>query len=468
MGLNLTDRQKQALLALNDNDVVDVLYGGAKGGGKSWFLCCWVYWWCKEIIAQRGLEPARNVPHIGWMGRKQGIDFTATTLQTWQEMTDVIPIEDYEIKGASEKHPKHIRIANAVAVDFGGLERQEDKNKFNSAEYVFIAIDQAEETTQDDISVLRATRRMKLKGKPFHYKGLFTANPAQCWLKEEFIDEKTAKPKNRFVQALPSDNPNLPSGYIDTLKDSFSYRPDLLNAYLYGSWDALATPNQVIDARWLYAAQERADKYPVKRYLVCDPARFGDDDTVIFLMADGDIEEKVIMPYCRTTDISNKLAQMSRHNDDCMCIVESVGADVGSGVIDELVQLGVDTLQYNPAGAASDKDKYVNCRAEAWDTAARCLAEGVMKGSNVQIVLKNLYIELQRQLCAPRYDFRGTKLLIEEKSSIKERLGRSPDHADTYVMALWAWPKVESRRRIRAKKAEYAHLSEKYASPFNV
>ncbi|MHC4677039.1 MAG: hypothetical protein ACYTBZ_31550 [Planctomycetota bacterium] len=74
-----------------------------------------------------------------------------------------------------------------VCIDFGGLDKQENINKFNSAEYGFIAIDQAEETSRDDVSVAQGSLRLKIKGVPLSYKELYTANPRQCWLREEFI-----------------------------------------------------------------------------------------------------------------------------------------------------------------------------------------------------------------------------------------------------------------------------------------
>ena len=125
----LTVKQSKAYVALNsDLPVVDCLFGGAKGGGKSYFLCIWVYLWSLAIIDRFGLD-GKRIPHVGWMGRKQATDFSNTTLQTWQE---VIP-DDYVIKSASERYPKHVLIRGRVAVDFGGLDRREDISKFNSA-----------------------------------------------------------------------------------------------------------------------------------------------------------------------------------------------------------------------------------------------------------------------------------------------------------------------------------------------
>lgn len=462
--VDLHDRQCVALDSLNDKEVVDVTYGGAKGGGKSFFLCWWVFWLCLELVRLLHLEPTDKPPHVGFMGRKQSVDFTGTTLQTWQT---IIPADSYILKGATDKYPKHILINNTIAVDYGGFDRQETVNKFNSAEYIFVAVDQAEELTQDDVSVLRASRRMKIDGKEFFYKGLFTANPAPSWLRGEFITNPPAT--NRFVQALPADNPHLPSTYVAILEDAFKHRPELLRAYLHGDWDSMEGANQIIKSSWLQAAKERSERAEIiHEYLVCDPARFGDDECVIYRMHDAEIVDKIVLPYCKTTEISNRLARESKLHGDCMVVVESIGADLGAGVLDELEELGVHAIQFNPAAAPIKPDKYENLRAEAWDNAARCLCDGVMPNSTCLLVCQNMYQLLEGQLCMPTYKYRGEKLLVEAKADIKKRLGRSPDHADAYVIALWAWPQIVSTAAIKQRETDHARLLKKYKSPYQV
>ena len=168
--------------------------------------------------------------------------------------------------------PVDIIIDNRVKIHTGGLDNRETVNKFNSAEYAFFCIDQAEETTQDDISLLRAATfgRLVVNGKPIDGKGLFTANPRECWLKDEFIDNP--KSTRKFVPALPTDNPHCTQKYIDNLKDAFKHRPELLKAYLLGDWSALAAANQVILGSWV----ERAMNLPsilVGKIISCDVAR---------------------------------------------------------------------------------------------------------------------------------------------------------------------------------------------------
>lgn len=452
-----TDQQRKAWGALADKLVRRVLYGGAKGGGKSWLLCVWLFCQVWAIMVKANLQPSNNPPHVAWFGRKQATDLTGTTLQTWRE---VIPEEYYTLHGATERDPKHILIAGRIAIDYGGLDKQENINKFNSAEYIIIAIDQAEEVTKDEISTVRASLRMVLKdgkGKPLKipFKELYTANPRQCWLKDDFIINP--RENARFIPALPTDNPHLPEDYLRTLDEAFGHRPELLRAYKEGDWNAIEGAEQVIKNEWLEEMKLRTCYAPkIKRYLVCDTARFGDDECVIYLMENAEIIGKKILGYCRTTDISSRLAVLSRQavehynmTNKCLIVVESLGSDLGAGVIDELVELGEEVIIFNPSAKSAylneqKKPIYYNLRAEAWSKAAKILSSGVLDSeSNTIVECKNMYQELQTQLCTPQYKFKKGRILIEEKEQIKKRLGRSPDHADAYILALWAWDRVD-------------------------
>jgi phage terminase large subunit len=417
-----TARQKQAWTALDDPTVRRVLYGGAKGGGKSYLLCVWAFTYAWQVMSDHKLKPSSNPPHIGWIGRKQATDFTATTLQTWRQ---TIPEEYYELRSGTERDSRHILIMGRIAIDYGGLDRQESINKFNSAEYAFFCIDQAEEVERDDIAVLRGSLRKTLGGKPLAYKELYTANPRACWLRDDFITDKL--PGGVFVPALPSDNPYLPAEYERTLVDAFGYRPELLAAYLHGDWSMIEDPSQVVLDRWLVLAMQSDGVYK-GRIISCDVARFGDDHTVIMVMEGSGILQEESYAQSRTTEVSARLVELSRANHNCPIVVDVVG--VGGGVVDELYQRGRYVIPFNSAEKAANEGKYYNKRAEAW---WEC-AEGLAKAD---IGCRRMSAELRKELCVPRYELRNGRILIESKESIKERAGYSPDVADCYVMGIW-------------------------------
>jgi len=422
-----TLRQAQAFDALCSPTDGEVLYGGAKGGGKSYFGCHWCLAQCLRIIEHCEIttNPEFPIP-VGFMGRKIGKDFKDTTLETWKK---TIPSELYEIKG----QPAEIIIDGKVKILTGGLDNSAVVNKFNSAEYFFAFIDQAEETEKDDISVLRGSLRGKINDKHIPYQILWTANPAQCWLKNEFID--TTEPYYTYVPALPTDNPHLPEGYIDTLKKAFGHRPELLEGYLNGSWDCFEGADQVIKNLWITASRQiTLNPVETRRFIVCDPARFGDDETTIYRYENTLIKEEIIYGQKDTHYTSGKLNQLSLDNGDITIIIDGDG--LGGPIIDNLSAYGRTVIEHRGSGKAFDSEKYHNVRAECWDKTAQMF-------SDRDIEFKSDDPKLVAQLCTPRYKFRNGKILIEPKADIKKRTGESPDRADNFTMAMYHLDEIE-------------------------
>ena len=181
--VKLSEKQTEAADFLSQNETaVELLYGGAKYGGKSWFGSLFCYDECIRLIKLCNIKKSAHPIPVGFMGRMTGQDFRTTTLNSFFE---VIPAELYRIKGK----PEEIIIEDRVKIYTGGLDKQESINKFNSAQLAFYFIDQAEEVPKDKISLLRAATfwRLMINGIKIPGKGLLTANPRQCWLRDDFI-----------------------------------------------------------------------------------------------------------------------------------------------------------------------------------------------------------------------------------------------------------------------------------------
>lgn len=421
----LSPRQTEAYNALESDQVQKVLYGGAKGGGKSVLGCIWVFLRCLDIIQRYKLKNARKYPiPVGFMGRQQSVDFSNTTLETWKQ---VIPSDAYELKLQS----KEIVIFKRVKIRYGGIGDREVIEKFNSAEYSFFFLDQAEEISLDDVGMLRGTLRLKIKGKDVPAKELFTANPAQCWLKREFLRPDLPE-DTKFVQALPSDNPFLHKEYVSQLTDAFKHRPELLQAYLYGNWDALEGPAQLIKARWVEAAQTRRFfKRDHRIFISCDPARYGDDETVIYIMDDTDIVEQEIYGQKDTMFTANTLHTLALRHKVQAVAIDTIG--VGGGVADRLREMcgsNYRVIDVTSSEKSAYPDRYYNVRAEMWDQAAKMFSEG-------DVSLDFTDDTLEEQLTAPSYELRNGRLLVESKDDIKAKLGCSPGRADAYIQGLY-------------------------------
>ena len=448
----LSFRQTAAWDALHDPEIRSVLYGGAKGGGKSILGCFWLYLYCWELIKEFKLKRSKHPIPVAFMGRKQGTNFADTTLETWKRF---IPAEGYRIRDQQ----KEIIVGGAVKILFGGLDATADLEKFNSAELGATFIDQAEEVTRDDVAALQGSLRLTIDGKTPRcgYKSLWTANPRLCWLLDDFIEKP--EPGNVYIPALLDDNPYLPAGYEETLMRAFKHRPELIEAYRFGNWNVFEADNAIISRQSIRdaALRHRTVPYP-RRLVVCDVARFGDDETVIYELEETQITREELFGQKSITYTASRLFIRQKALGGCLVVVDDGG--VGGGLTDILRDMGVTVLAFNGAEASSDPEHYYNLRAEAWWETGKAFADG-------DVCLDYDDGLLVADLRAPTYDFRKGRILVEAKAEIKKRLGRSPDRGDTYVMGRHglsqAWSPEKRRLEREARKRprrsyEYEHV----------
>ena len=422
----LTLKQDQAFEHLINEEDCSVLYGGAKGGGKTFLLCLWAFQYSKWLIDFWGLEKQKFPIPVGFMGRKRGVDFTKTTLETWKE---IIPSQCYGIK----EQDKEIIIEDKVKIFFGGLDDEDVVNKFNSAELVFLAVDQTEETKRSDLSVLQASLRRTHNGKTPPYKKLYTANPAECWLKEDFINN----PKEHFyyIPALPSDNSHLPSNYIKTLEDTFSYDPILLAAYKDGNWDLLQSHATLITQSSLDLLKGLIIS-PVfnKSIVACDPA-IGGDECVLYYMENGEIMDTLILHINDTQKIgAEAIAFMNKHHCDNF-ICDAIG--IGKGVVDYVRASRKNVMEIISSEEAINKDYNANLRSEMWNFVATKIYRREIPYPKDE--------KLRRQLCGVKYKSEANRFELVRKDITKKELGESPDRADTFIYGIWGLSRLPDR-----------------------
>jgi len=259
-------------------------------------------------------------------------------------------------------------------------------------------------------------------------------------LKDKFI--LAPDPDFAFISALPSDNPHLPKDYTDNLREAFKHRPNLLAAYLYGSWDDLAGHNVCIQGSWINEAKNRrAEGRAIKRIIVNDPARFGDDENVIYVMEDDgrvmSIVEQIYLEHKSLMDTAGRLTSLRRKWDAQIIAVDVIG--IGAGIVDALYELKEPVLSINSSSkptVESKQRKYMNLRSQMWMEAGELFA-------NARIALPE-DLTLSGQLAGIKFDYNNSgRIQVESKEDIKKRLSRSPDRGDAFVMGLFALEYVQ-------------------------
>lgn len=434
----LTRKQDTAFEHLTSVESCAVLYGGAKGGGKSMLLCLWTYYWAKYLIEFFGIGKIDHPLPIGFIGRKRGVDFEKTTFETWKR---IIPSVSYVVHEQS----KEIVIASRVKIFFGGLDDQNTVNKFNSSEFAFFAVDQAEETERGELAVLQGSLRLKHNGKQPPYKKLYTANPAECWLKEDFITNP--KSSSYYIPALPSDNPHLPDDYNKTLQDAFGFDPVLLAAYKDGDWDVLQ-PRQALITQTALGMLPLVpqDNYFKRKIVTCDPS-LGGDECIFYLLDDYEIKDTLLVRSNNTQTIGADACTFLTKNFCKDFVIDAIG--VGKGVADFVKAAGFNVKEIISSAQATDTAHFSNLRSEMWAFLAKKIHE--------KLIVYPKDEKLRQQLCAVKYKVGSNKFELERKDKTKEALGTSPDRADAFVYGVWGLSQLELTIKMVQSGPEFAN-----------
>lgn len=194
------------------------------------------------------------------------------------------------------------------------------------------------------------------------------------------------------------------------------------------SMNALIGPDEVSDCIKRVLHPNAVDGQV--RLIGIDPARFGDDPTVVVERQGRCVFNPVIMRGARTEEIAGRVAVMNKDNPADAIFVDATGG-YGAGVVDALRLGGMRVIEVNFAAKAKE-DGYFNLRSEIWwDMVQWCKSGGKLPDSP----------DLVKELCEPTYHYQGNKIRLEEKDQIKQRLGWSPNIADA-IATTFAQPIV--------------------------
>jgi hypothetical protein len=168
------------------------------------------------------------------------------------------------------------------------------------------------------------------------------------------------------------------------------------------------------------------EAYP--KILSCDPARFGDDWTIITLRQGLRVHWQQGLMGFDGVDVGGRIAELCRQVGNILCIAYDAvgnGADLDSTLrrIQGLPQL-VPVMWGVPA---KDSKQYFNQRAEAWGTMRDWLKAGMIPDDD----------ELCEQLTSLDYGYDNAyRIQLESKADAKKRGVKSPDKADSLAISF--------------------------------
>ena len=234
-----SEKQELCLKYLeSDNNITEVFYGGAAGGGKSWLGCHWQ-------IARRLHYPSTR----GCIGRSQLKNLKKTTLKTFADVwRDYYADNPNGITYNLNLQDGIIYFSNKseiVLQDLFHYPSDEDFTALGSLEITDAFIDEMPEISEKAFEILQSRIRYKLiDGTP---KILGAGNPKSNWVKYRYVRtvegaDIKLKEYQAFVPATVFDNPNedFKKAYIRQLEKINPYDKERL---LHGNWDVTDNDN---------------------------------------------------------------------------------------------------------------------------------------------------------------------------------------------------------------------------------
>ena len=271
------------------------------------------------------------------------------------------------------------------------------------------------------------------------------------------------KPISRtFIPSRVADNPYLMgTGYEATLQ---ALPEPLRSQMLYGDFNAGMEddPWQVIPTAWVEAAQARwkkPDRLEVMDVMGVDVARGGRDKTIIARRHGAWFDEALVYEGSASPDGPTVagLVVAAMRNQAVICI-DVIG--VGSSPYDFLNQMGQQVVGVNVSERARGLDlsgrlKFKNLRSELWWR----MREALDPTNNRGICLppdKRLLADL----CAATWEMAGETIYVASREQIEKKIGRSPDFASAYVLALMDYPKRSAFSSSRRTGKDFDPMAE--------
>lgn len=270
-----------------------------------------------------------------------------------------------------------------------------------------------------------------------------------CYNPEEEVDPVADKIWNRNrpdalcieLQPGPVDNPWWNDGLQMEMEQDFLYDPDEAEHIWYGL-PRKQGHQSVIARASIRQAMDRKLEPTGGRAVGVDVARFGDDSTVITEKHGMVVKPQIVLKSLDTQEIAMRVWDLIQRDPSIPIRVDDSG--VGGGVTDRLRELGGRVIPVNFGANAIDKQKYANAATEMWFTLKEMLDELDLPDDP----------ELMRELSGRQYKYdRSERRIIETKDEYKKRLKRSPDRADSLILACYVQAN-EFSPELRAQMAE--------------
>ena len=357
--------------------------------------------------------------------RKEFTDLKDSTIRDFQDYfsVQVGSDKDFKFKNGSTimfRHGAELNVLKNINLSIFGIEQAEEFE------------------TEEAFTFLRD--RLRRPNSPYR-QGIIIGNThGHNWIWSMWKNN----PQEEFelYEATTFDNQdNLKKDFIDDLKRMEKEEPVHYQRYVMNSWEDLEDADILIPYHLLEESVKKSLYPEGARILSVDVARFGDDDTVFSILQKANAGWKQIYLFGfngqDTVKTAGHVIDLMREFRTDFIVVDDDG--VGGGVTDNLRAANIERVwSFNANAQATTPEIFYRRRDECYWTLKQLFDKG-----QIQIVDNE---KLKTQLSSIKFKYRiggGQKKILSKDEMRKEGL-KSPDYADSLMMAMLVLPQAEA------------------------
>lgn len=419
-------KQKDCSAAWTDDSITEIIYGGGKGGAKSFTGC--------KLIFHDALVYAGTYYFIA---RKELNDLRKFTIPSIHEcFADWgLRLSDYAKYNGQDNYYQMTNGSRVYLIDAKYMPGDKEYMRFGSMQMTRGWIEEAGELEEAAKQNLSATVGRMLNDKyKLVPKILQTCNPSKNYLYRDYKAWKEGKlePYKKFIRALVTDNKSISPAYVENLYKVLS--PTQKKRLIDGEWEYDDDPLVMMEYNKILELFTNEFILPSpNKYMTCDIAYEGSDIFVVGIWdglvlkkiyAKDKISEVAVPKWIQELRLKHAIP-LSHVLYDADGIKKFVKQSAESGTL-------YGATEFHNGGKPVDVG-YYNLKTECYYK----LAE-LVNGNKIFIAESDYRKQIIEELeqIRKRENDDDKKLKIESKEDLKLRLGRSPDFADMLMMRM--------------------------------
>lgn len=432
-------KQEEALEILTqDNGVDELVYGGAKNGGKTFlgsiYTCgsCLLYPGVRYFGARKELNDLRK--------------FTLPSIQKW--FTSIgLKFSNYAHYNGQDNYIQFYNDSRMYFLSCAYMPSDPMYERFGSMEFTGGWIEEGgeiEALAYENIKLSIKRWRNDEYGIP--YKLLITCNPKKNWLYTDFYkphSEGKLEKRKAFIQALVTDNAFRESGselVLDSIKDKTTRQ-----RLRFGDWDYMGDPASLMEYDNIISIFTNSHVPAVgHKYMTVDVARYGDDKTKIRVWQGFRVIHVAKLTKQPTNVTASVIKELSIKYGVPLSNVIIDEDGIGGGVVDQVKGSKGFIALSAPIYDKTKLDPKTGKPFESYDCiktqcgyllAAKVNAKEIYEPSH-ELEDQDKLIQDLEHVKEKNTDSDKKRSLVSKKD-IRKQIGRSPDDGDTYIMRMW-------------------------------